>query len=480
MGISQYARDPEGTELQMLTTVASQLGATGFIDKEHPSWQRTASVTQRVLTSARAHTDLKIAELIETNQRIMIRKLQLEVEEDIRNPASASAKNPTPELKELAHAAEIRSHPRGSGVIRGDEASQRRRFLQKIQKETQMLDVDTGSDKHKELMNQLVLNELSRYHSNRSKDGQKVAAQGTGKKAAAQQKKHLPKLAVPQRLDLPRPLLPAIISESEEQAASDVAAILASHEVEYDSTMTKAKLEEMERELGQELQVWTDARKLLGRRWDLVMTNAGSPNAFVTNMAPFKIFVHIGLLHSLQPTDDELALILCHEISHSILGHADSHQKEAAAWQLLQLLASAAIGFDWFWVADMFLSTTSGALLADYSRTNETEADHLGSQLAARACIDVKKAAYVFKKLHEIEEKGMISAVGSSGKGEVVESTDPSKGHSIMASHPVTMDRYRQIQKWGNGLDKEDLNPACHNTKRRLGEVLHLPIWKFA
>ena len=96
------------------------------------------------------------------------------------------------------------------------------------------------------------------------------------------------------------------------------------------------------------------------------------------------------------------------------------------------------------------------------------------------SCIDVKKAAYVFKKLHEIEEKGMISAVGSSGKGEVVESTDPSKGHSIMASHPVTMDRYRQIQKWGNGLDKEDLNPACHNTKRRLGEVLHLPIWKFA
>jgi len=45
------------------------------------------------------------------------------------------------------------------------------------------------------------------------------------------------------------------------------------------------------------------------------------PNAFVSEMLPKKIFVTTGLFDQFVKNDDELAIILGHEISHLIKGH---------------------------------------------------------------------------------------------------------------------------------------------------------------
>ena len=50
-------------------------------------------------------------------------------------------------------------------------------------------------------------------------------------------------------------------------------------------------------------------------------SNRVKPNAFVSEMLPQKIFVTTGLFDKFVNNDDELALILGHEVSHLIKGH---------------------------------------------------------------------------------------------------------------------------------------------------------------
>ena len=55
------------------------------------------------------------------------------------------------------------------------------------------------------------------------------------------------------------------------------------------------------------------------------------PNAFVSEMLPQKIFVTTGLFDEIVNNDDELAMILGHEVSHLIKGHGS----EASAFESL-------------------------------------------------------------------------------------------------------------------------------------------------
>ena len=52
-----------------------------------------------------------------------------------------------------------------------------------------------------------------------------------------------------------------------------------------------------------------------------MIENRAKPNAFVSEMLPHKIFVTTGLFDKFVNNDDELAMILGHEVSHLINGH---------------------------------------------------------------------------------------------------------------------------------------------------------------
>ena len=56
-----------------------------------------------------------------------------------------------------------------------------------------------------------------------------------------------------------------------------------------------------------------------GWRWDVHVLNSSEVNAWC--MAGGKIAVYTGLLNKIQPTDDELAQVLAHEIAHALLSH---------------------------------------------------------------------------------------------------------------------------------------------------------------
>ena len=49
--------------------------------------------------------------------------------------------------------------------------------------------------------------------------------------------------------------------------------------------------------------------------WEVVIIDSPEPNAWVSPFLPCRVFVCRGLLEKLSPSDDELAMILGHEIT---------------------------------------------------------------------------------------------------------------------------------------------------------------------
>lgn len=55
--------------------------------------------------------------------------------------------------------------------------------------------------------------------------------------------------------------------------------------------------------------------------WQYVLVKSPIPNAFVSEMLPQRLFVTTGIFDQFVKNDDELAMILGHEISHLVQGH---------------------------------------------------------------------------------------------------------------------------------------------------------------
>ena len=79
------------------------------------------------------------------------------------------------------------------------------------------------------------------------------------------------------------------------------------------------------------------ARKLLGQTWEFCLLDSSEVNAFVHALQPRRIFVNVPLI-VLARSEDELAMVLAHEISHALCGHTEQAQT-------LTLFKAAAVAF---------------------------------------------------------------------------------------------------------------------------------------
>jgi Zn-dependent protease with chaperone function len=110
----------------------------------------------------------------------------------------------------------------------------------------------------------------------------------------------------------------------------------------------------------------------------------------------------------LDPSDDELGMILSHELSHVMLGHNASALETKLMSLIVQLIFISFV--DPFGILSFFLDYFSFQVTEMYtaynSRHMETEADTLGIELSAMACFDVEKGSHVFRKLNELIPEG--------------------------------------------------------------------------
>ena len=124
-----------------------------------------------------------------------------------------------------------------------------------------------------------------------------------------------------------------------------------------------------------------------------------------------KIIVFTGIIKTLNLTDDELAAIIGHEISHALR----EHSREKISQQALQQGAINLIGT----LTGSYVKQGMAALVGKYlltlpfSRTMETEADTMGMELMARAGYDPRAAVNVWKKMAKTNNNNSFDILSS-------------------------------------------------------------------
>jgi predicted Zn-dependent protease len=174
-------------------------------------------------------------------------------------------------------------------------------------------------------------------------------------------------------------------------------------------------------------------------RWEVNLLGSKQINAFC--MPGGKIAFYTGLLDGLQLTDDEAAIVMGHEIAHALREHA---RERIAKTQITQGLAGIAAGIvagtKYEGLAN--LGIKGGATLATlkFSRDDESEADLVGLELAARAGFDPRAGISLWRKM------------GAASKGAPPQwlSTHPAGENRIAEIEhqlPVVMPLYEEARR---------------------------------
>ena len=118
-------------------------------------------------------------------------------------------------------------------------------------------------------------------------------------------------------------------------------------------------------------------------------------------MAGGRMAVYSGLFTRLRPTDDELAQILSHEISHAIANHTAERMSIALVAAMGMIAAEAIFDVDDRGLTAAALAATLAVQLPN-SRAAESEADRLGIELAALAGYDPEAAVSLWDKMEKV------------------------------------------------------------------------------
>lgn len=131
-------------------------------------------------------------------------------------------------------------------------------------------------------------------------------------------------------------------------------------------------------------------------KWDWQVNVFDSPTINAFCMPGGKIAVFTGIVDKLQLTDDEIAVIMGHEMGHALWEHA----RERTAKVNLTSIGSRVIGGLLFGQAGELVGAAGSSLAAlKFSRNDETEADLIGMELAARAGYDPRAGITLWQKM---------------------------------------------------------------------------------
>ena len=129
-------------------------------------------------------------------------------------------------------------------------------------------------------------------------------------------------------------------------------------------------------------------------QWEVNLINSRQLNAFC--MPGGKIAFYSGIIDSLQLTDDEIAMVMGHEIAHALREHARERVAKTQITQFGAALLGEFIGGGQY----AGLIRAGGSLLTlKFSRDDESEADLVGLDLAARAGYDPRAGISLWQKM---------------------------------------------------------------------------------
>ena len=156
-------------------------------------------------------------------------------------------------------------------------------------------------------------------------------------------------------------------------------------------------------------------------RWEVNLIGSKQINAFC--MPGGKIAFYSGILDQLKLTDDEVAMVMGHEIAHALREHARERMAKNQITQLGASLLGELVGGGRYSGAFQI----GGNLLSlKFSRDDEAEADVVGLDLAARAGYDPRAAVSLWQKMAAANSRAPLE---------------------FLSTHPAGDNRIREIEK---------------------------------
>ena len=154
-------------------------------------------------------------------------------------------------------------------------------------------------------------------------------------------------------------------------------------------------------------------------RWEVNLIGSKQINAFC--MPGGKIAFYTGILDQLKLSDDEVAMVMGHEMAHALREHARERIAKGQATNLGLRLGAQLLGLgDWGGLA---AGLGTELLTLQFSRSDESDADLVGLELAARAGFDPQASVSLWTKMGQ--------ATGERQNGLAFLSTHPSGPHRI-------------------------------------------------
>jgi predicted Zn-dependent protease len=153
--------------------------------------------------------------------------------------------------------------------------------------------------------------------------------------------------------------------------------------------------------------------------WQVNLLGSKQVNAFC--MPGGRIAFFSGILTTLKLTDDEVAAIMGHEITHALREHGREQQGKSTATSWAARLAgfglSAYLGVD---PRGIDMVAQQGAQLASlkFSRDDEREADLVGLDLAARAGFDPRAGVALWQKMAQQNQREPIALLSTHPGGQ--------------------------------------------------------------
>ena len=132
-------------------------------------------------------------------------------------------------------------------------------------------------------------------------------------------------------------------------------------------------------------------------KWEVNLLGSKQINAFC--MPGGKIAFYTGILETLKMTDDEVAMVMGHEIAHALREHSRERMGKAAATNIGANVLSSVLGLGN--AGNAVLGASANLLSLKFSRDDETEADTVGLELAARAGYDPRAGITLWRKMQE-------------------------------------------------------------------------------
>jgi predicted Zn-dependent protease len=171
-------------------------------------------------------------------------------------------------------------------------------------------------------------------------------------------------------------------------------------------------------------------------RWEVNLIGSQQINAFC--MPGGKIAFYSGILDKLALTDDEVATVMGHEVAHALREHARARMAKNAATGIGANLLSNVLGLGQ--LGQTVTSYGAQLLTLQFSRTDESDADLVGMELAARAGFDPRAGVTLWQKM----------AAASQGAPPQWLSTHPSgttRIADIQANLPAVLPLYARSRK---------------------------------